>query len=117
MTVDTRYLILGDYPEGRQQAERRSDFDVKSEQADTLGIEPISLTDFLRLMGWQSEQRTVKLGIGAEGKDFPAKKEEVADPIGGSLETYRTVADQLERLLAAWAESFAGGSAAEGEHT
>jgi hypothetical protein len=80
MTVDTRYLILGGYPEGRQQEERRRDFDVKSEQADTLGIEPISLTDFLRLMGWQSEQRTVKLGIGAEGKDFPAKKEEVADP-------------------------------------
>lgn len=44
-------------------------------------------------------------------------EEEVADPIGGSLATYRTVADQLERLLAAWAESFTGASAAEGERT
>jgi len=67
-------------------------------------------------------QAGVRIGLlGHPNRDLsgtgtPAE-EEVADPIGGSLETYRTVADQLERLLAAWAESFSGGSAAEGEHT
>ena len=43
--------------------------------------------------------------------------EEVNDPIGGTLETYRAVADQLERLLAAWDESFADITDAEGERT
>ena len=42
-------------------------------------------------------------------------EEEVADPFGGSLETYRTVTDQLERLLADWDESFADTTDAQGE--
>jgi protein-tyrosine-phosphatase len=45
------------------------------------------------------------------GRVTPAD-EEVADPFGASVETYRTVADQLERLLAAWDESFSGATGA-----
>ena len=67
-------------------------------------------------------QAGVRLGLlGSPNLDLSATGtpavEEVADPIGGSLETYRTVADQLERLLAAWDESFAGTAATEGEPT
>jgi len=76
MSVDTRYLILGDHPEGLNQEDEQRSWDRMSEQADSLGIEPIPLTDFLRLMGWQSDQRTVKLGVGAQSKDFSAKKED-----------------------------------------
>lgn len=72
MTVDTRYLILGDHPdEPRMDNERRA-WDTMSEEADTLGIEPIALSDFLRLMGWQVERRTVQLGAGANPDDFTA---------------------------------------------
>lgn len=81
MTVDTRYLILGDHPdEPTRQADERRAWDRMSEEADTLGIEPIALTDFLRLMGWQSEQRTVNLGLGSQAKDFAATNEDVAMP-------------------------------------
>ena len=80
MSVDTRYLILGDRPEGNQQQGQQRSWDRMSEQADTLGIEPISLTDFLLLMGWQSEQSTVKLGVGAQSRDFAAKRQDVAKP-------------------------------------
>jgi len=79
MSVDTRYLILGDFPDGRRQEDehQQRSWELMSKEADTLGIEPISLTDFLQLMGWQSERRTVKLGIGAQSKDFTATKEDV----------------------------------------
>jgi protein-tyrosine phosphatase len=40
--------------------------------------------------------------------------EEVADPFGGSVEDYRRVADQLDRLLAAWDGSFGGAEGAGG---
>ncbi|MCH8839460.1 MAG: hypothetical protein IH831_02040 [Planctomycetes bacterium] len=77
MSVDTRYLILGDHPDKPRQEHERRTWERMSEEADTLGIEPITLTDFLQLMGWQSERRTVKLGIGAQSKDFTATKEDV----------------------------------------
>lgn len=80
LSVDTRYLILGDHPEGQRHENQQRAWDRMSEEADTLGIEPISLTEFLRLMGWQSEQRTVKLGIGAQSKDFAATKEDPSKP-------------------------------------
>jgi hypothetical protein len=80
MTVDTRYLILGEHPDDpRQDAERRA-WDRMSEEADLLGIEPISLGDFLELMGWRAERRTVKLGLGAEPGDFTATPEQSAVP-------------------------------------
>jgi len=49
----------------------------------------------------------VRIGLlGAPCRDLRGQptpdEEEVADPIGGSLETYRTTADQLERLLRGW---------------
>ncbi len=54
------------------------------------------------------EDSAVKLGLlGHPGEDLrhaptPTSAEEVNDPYGGSLETYRTTADQLTRLLAPW---------------
>jgi protein-tyrosine-phosphatase len=47
------------------------------------------------------------------GKPTPAE-EEVADPFGSSLETYRTVTDQIARLLAAWDDTFGRGAPAPG---
>ena len=43
-----------------------------NEDATTLGIETITLDEFLSLLGWQAERRTVKLGAGARAEDFPA---------------------------------------------
>lgn len=42
-----------------------------NESADRLGIETISLDEFLTLMGWKVELRTVALGPSARPEDFP----------------------------------------------
>ncbi|MEM8946488.1 MAG: hypothetical protein AAGD11_15050 [Planctomycetota bacterium] len=75
MTVDTRYLILGAYPEDSRavSAAARKAYDSMSEEADTLSIEVITLNDFLSLMGWRSEHRAVKVGKAGRSEDFPAR--------------------------------------------
>ncbi len=79
MTVDTRYLILGKHPDNpRQDAQRRA-WSKMSDEADTLGIEPIALADFLRLMGWRAERRSVKLGASAPSGDFSDSSEQATD--------------------------------------
>ena len=73
MTVDTRYLILGEHPSDTRQGDLRVAWDKMSEEADTLGIEIKTLDEFLSLMGWQPDRRTVSLGTGARPDDFPAR--------------------------------------------
>jgi len=80
MTVDTRYLILGKHPEDARYGSLRKSWDSMSEEADTLGIEPIPLDEFLQLMGWQAGHRTVKLGPGARSPGFPARTGNAALP-------------------------------------
>jgi hypothetical protein len=70
MKVSTRYLILGDYPDTRQQALITS-WGELSEEAESLGIQTIALDEFLALMGWQREARSVPMGPGARAEDFP----------------------------------------------
>jgi type II secretory pathway pseudopilin PulG len=76
MTVDTRYLILGKFPEGSipNAENQRLAWETMNEAADRLGIETITLDEFLNLMGWKSDRRTVTLGPSAKPDDFPAKK-------------------------------------------
>ena len=73
MTVDTRYLILGKFPESsvKDSESQRQAWTKMTESADRLGIETIALDEFLNLMGWQVELRTVALGASARPEDFP----------------------------------------------
>ncbi|MCG8450003.1 MAG: hypothetical protein MI725_10560, partial [Pirellulales bacterium] len=75
MSVDTRYLVLGKYPEGAREEEdsARKSWDKMNRDADTLGIETITLNEFLNLLGWSAERRTVQLGPGSRPEDFPAR--------------------------------------------
>lgn len=50
----------------------------------------------------------------AEGAPFPAC-EEVADPWGADLDTYRGTAEQIRRLLEAWTPFLASACAPEGD--
>ena len=52
-----------------------------SEEADTLGIEIKTLDEFLSLMGWQPDRRTVRLGSGSRSSDFPTRPEEDYKPV------------------------------------
>jgi len=74
MTVHTRYLILGRRPTDPRRAENfRRAWDAMSKQADELGVETITLDEFLNLMGWQPDSAVVKLGSGSRPEDFKAR--------------------------------------------
>ncbi|MCA9232364.1 MAG: hypothetical protein KDA57_17075 [Planctomycetales bacterium] len=81
MTVDTRYLIIGKHPSDARQADLRSSWEKMSSEATTLGIETKTLDEFLSLMGWQADRRTVSLGTRARSEDFPAGPAEDYKPM------------------------------------
>jgi len=70
--VDTRYLILGDLPTDSSKPEFRTSWTALNLEATSLGVETIALEEFLHLIGWQIEARSVPLGATATAKDFPA---------------------------------------------
>lgn len=76
LQVDTRYLILGKYPDSAQTVDQnlRDSWRELSDQARSLGIETIPLEEFLKLMGWQLDNRSVAMGPGARSEDFPPEK-------------------------------------------
>jgi hypothetical protein len=65
MTVDTRYLVLGDFPEATTAAEVREGWNAMSEKAKTLGVETILLAQFLDQMGYVPQERTSALGTAS----------------------------------------------------
>jgi len=73
MTVHTRYLILGEHPNDPRHGKIRKGWNAMSKQADELGVETITLQEFLSLMGWQPDSTVVKLGSGARPEDFKAR--------------------------------------------
>ena len=82
ISAETRYLVLGKYPEGARNDEEfaRKSWDKLTGDADTLGVETIALDKFLRLLGWNADGRTVKLGPGARPEDFPPTQSETVGP-------------------------------------
>ncbi|RIK72732.1 MAG: hypothetical protein DCC67_18855 [Planctomycetota bacterium] len=78
LQVDTRFLILGKFPEGArpQDIALRESWQALSEQAQSLGIETIPLDEFIKLMGWQLENRSVAMGAGSRSEDFPPEPQD-----------------------------------------
>ncbi len=73
MTVETRYLVLGDYPEKPSQANLRSSWEAMTREASNLGVDTITLQEFLNQMGYKPLDRTVVLGSGSRASDFIPK--------------------------------------------
>jgi hypothetical protein len=71
LKVSTRYLVLGEYPNDARLAELGKSWNDLSEQATKLGVETVSLDEFLSLIGWRRETRSVPMGPGARAEDFP----------------------------------------------
>ncbi|QDV78192.1 hypothetical protein [Botrimarina mediterranea] len=71
MTVDTRYLVLGDSPDQPSKAMYRDKYQEMSREAATLGVETISLTEFLNRMGYKPAEGTVRFS-GGSGSAGPA---------------------------------------------
>ncbi len=76
MQVDTRYLVLGEYPSGTLAADQalRDSWKTMSEQAEQLGVPSIPLDEFVKLMGWEQDTHSVVMGAGSRAEDFPPER-------------------------------------------
>lgn len=81
ITANTRYLVLGDVPESATQGKMNEGWNAMSKEASDLGVETITLAEFLAQMGYKPQDRTVPLGAGASAHDFPAQQEANASPV------------------------------------
>lgn len=84
ITANTRYLISGDSPGATKTALEQGTRDMYK-TASSLGVETITLPEFLNQMGYRPQDRTVHLGPGAKASDFPARSNRGAS--GGSSAT------------------------------
>jgi hypothetical protein len=74
MTINTRFLIAGEQPEGRDAELLKKQSDARQEmlaEAEDKGVDVISVDKFLSFVGWRPEEKVVTLGTGAQGADFP----------------------------------------------
>ncbi|HEX2474779.1 MAG TPA: hypothetical protein VHK01_08540 [Lacipirellulaceae bacterium] len=75
ITANTKYLVLGEYPNLATQVDLQKPWEDMHRTAQSLGVETITMTDFLNQMGYRPQDRTVQLGAGASARDFPAQPE------------------------------------------
>jgi hypothetical protein len=84
MSVNTRYLVLGDYPEDAIKSDLRTGWDDLAKQASTLGVETITLHEFLNQMGYVPQERVVALDGSAPRGSLAAKAKDDLLPTGSS---------------------------------
>jgi hypothetical protein len=88
ITANTKYLVLGEYPNAATQVALQKPWEDMHREAQSLGVETITISDFLNQMGYRPQDRTVQLGAGASARDFPARPEN-GSARGGSATRFR----------------------------
>lgn len=81
LTIDTRYMVYGERSEKTNEAALRKTWDDMHDRANALGVELISMTDFINQMGYRREDRSISLGENANEQDFRPR----AAPARGDL--------------------------------
>lgn len=75
MSIDTRFLIVGEQASGGRDAEllqrQQTARQAMLQEADDKDVDTISVDKFLSFVGWHSDDKVVALGSGAKGSDFP----------------------------------------------
>jgi len=75
VTINTRYLVLGDRPTEKTATESITAYSNIQKEARDVGVEMISVDKLLDLMGYEGARGTVSLSRGARSEDFKAKPE------------------------------------------
>jgi hypothetical protein len=75
MTIQTRYVVLGDNPEEKGDTKGSEVFSKMKVDAQNLGIQKISLKELLDRMGYKPQAHVVSFGPGANPNDFKPKAE------------------------------------------
>ncbi|MCC7476401.1 MAG: hypothetical protein IT425_13485 [Pirellulales bacterium] len=73
ISANTRYLVSGEAPDSPSSVGLQKGANDMYKEAASLGVETITLPEFLSQMGYKPQDRTVKLGPGASAHDFPAR--------------------------------------------
>jgi hypothetical protein len=68
MSVNVKYLVLGDKPE--PDSKDLSGYSEMFQEAQTLGVKTINVKDFLNYVGYKDEHRAVQFGRDAKASDF-----------------------------------------------
>jgi len=76
ITANTRYLVLGDFPDAPNEVELQQHWQTMNREASSLGVDTITIQDFLNQMGYRPQERTVQLGSGASARENPARPED-----------------------------------------
>jgi hypothetical protein len=79
ITVNTRYLVMGKFPDATNQTGMQKGWQQMIEEAKTNGVEVIKLDKFLNQVGYAPKDRTVQMGAGARPEDFPPEAESGAN--------------------------------------
>jgi hypothetical protein len=82
ITANTRYLVYGEKSDAVSQAKFQQPQNDMFKEASSLGVQTITLPEFLTQMGYKPQDRTVHLGAAATGRDFPAKPQNETDTLG-----------------------------------
>jgi len=89
ITVNTRYLVLGNAPDvkskaglnpGAVQAAVKAYSDMRTE-AERLGVQVITVAELLQNMGWKNQTPVIRFGRDANPNDFRAKAEDGAPKV------------------------------------
>ena len=80
ITANTRYLILGDVPDSALKSALTEGYHKMSKEAASVGVQTITLPQFLDQMGYKPQDRTIHLGTGAKARDFPRGRIIPMDP-------------------------------------
>ena len=68
MTLQTRYLVVGDLPSERNSLDAHLQGRNRMiKMAEDVGIDQVPVQELLEYMGWRGEERTQALGRGATG--------------------------------------------------
>ncbi|HEY4235560.1 MAG TPA: hypothetical protein VGM76_19165 [Lacipirellulaceae bacterium] len=70
ITVNTRYLVMGKFPESATQTGMQKGWQEMIDAGKTNGVEVIKLDKFLNQIGYAPKDRTVQMGAAAQHDDF-----------------------------------------------
>ena len=76
ISANTRYLISGEASDKASKVGLQQGANAMYKTASSLGVETITIAEFLAQMGYKPQDRTVHLGPEASARDFPVRSDQ-----------------------------------------
>ncbi len=76
MSIQTRYMVLGERPTEKSSAETLRAMSEFLTEAKLLPIKTISVPELIEYLGYKAKERTIPLGDDARGRDFKPRAPE-----------------------------------------